>query len=92
VRGAPPVNTGPGPVTKPSRETEMSAMMRIMPGQTRSAAKTHRSGMKRVAEANSIARRILEQPLTYPGWLLVVLLEELRYQPPLHVEVLELNR
>jgi len=33
---------GSGPVTKPSRETEMSAMIRVMPGQTRSAARTHR--------------------------------------------------
>ena len=41
------------PVTKPSRETEMSAMIRVMPGQTRSAAQTHRSHMNRVRDETS---------------------------------------
>lgn len=32
-------------------------------------------------------RRVFQQSQTYPGWLLVVLLEELNDQPPLRVEV-----
>jgi hypothetical protein len=55
ARGAPLSGLGPGPVMKPSRETGMSAMIRVMPGETRSAAQTHRSRMKRVADAPSIA-------------------------------------
>lgn len=46
---------GPGPVTKPSTDTEMSATMRVMPGQTRSAARTHRSRIEHVWDANPIA-------------------------------------
>jgi hypothetical protein len=51
------VRAGVGPGDEAVEETEMSAMIRVMPGQTRSAAQTHRSRMKRVADANSIARR-----------------------------------
>jgi hypothetical protein len=62
VRGASPVNSGiPAPSTmgartKPSRDRDVSDHSSHA-RQTRSAARTHRSRMKRAANANSIARR-----------------------------------